>query len=863
MEPSGLDDLLTFWEEHKQLMDKQKIRELAKSERQLELEMEKARNESNEHILEIQESNMSPELKSSVIRNFQEGLDDKLKRIKNSHEERISAIKESQETRRDYLERGYANAWDVILKVQPTPSTPSLLATSNHVTNPFSNNKPQVALSRTTDFHGLWRLTKPFTCEIGWENVKGENRLLLKYKLQKRGAPEPANIPDPKRLRVETSANALQRTITFDEVYQGGHALHKYMIVEWPKASKQWYILKCEAHDKPFTRSPMRGAAIHLGSKSHGYKVASPGNVIETFGYLVTGCDQRMVEMNNLGVKEYYLNRDKASIQQGDEKTEAKRRRRKKNRATQASSLITNPKAFHIYYALWQGDNRMYPCLILGWDDQSKAELVGQLSSTGLFDDKSNMPPCYMYDSNKIVGWASGYEDGGPKVNLRTFPIMFLDAEFNVDWVPARHLSKFPLYRKRAPAHDSGFFHLARNWLAKKEGFASWQAREAEQGAQHNAPGLNNGSAGTNRDDDSEISDASNNSELEGSREIADDEDYLESETDSSSDGETEDMAGDEDLSEGRGPWAYGLHKGQGANTWPSKGHTPEETEHKQVDRGRVSEERSELRDGNSMAQTSVASETNNPSRNENRELHHTDLVPETDRVAIQQLLRELKTPFRPRSPYQYKEFLKKMAKAKAQSAAPSLPHGPPTASSSLAERASSTRMFSPLTTPNSAASPSAASGSTTNVAPPAGLATEPRTLLPPAHSEAPSRLPDFEVSLYSDGRTSSGKRPEAGPRLPLYYSADGKTMHVSGGADIDPAEFASCAQEPSDGNTMVVMWRKRGSGSGSVVKLIFDRERGSAALEASKVQARRFVAWLQRENPEIGVVDPGGMRSE
>jgi len=72
--------------------------------------------------------------------------------------------------------------------------------------------------------------------------------------------------------------------------------------------------------------------------------------------------------------------------------------------------------------------------MILGWDDQTKGGLQDNLASTGLLKKEASPPKCYIYGSSAvgdsrrsaIVGWAPGYEDGGPKVNERKFPVMFL-----------------------------------------------------------------------------------------------------------------------------------------------------------------------------------------------------------------------------------------------------------------------------------------------------------------------------------------------------------------------------------------------------------------------------------------------------
>ncbi len=71
--------------------------------------------------------------------------------------------------------------------------------------------------------------------------------------------------------------------------------------------------------------------------------------------------------------------------------------------------------------------------MILGWDDQKPGGLEHSLVDTGLLDRrKSNPPRCYVYKdmdsatNAAIVGWSPGFEDGGPMVRRRKFPVMFL-----------------------------------------------------------------------------------------------------------------------------------------------------------------------------------------------------------------------------------------------------------------------------------------------------------------------------------------------------------------------------------------------------------------------------------------------------
>ncbi|KAI0008366.1 hypothetical protein F4779DRAFT_587397 [Xylariaceae sp. FL0662B] len=142
------------------------------------------------------------------------------------------------------------------------------------------------------------------------------------------------------------------------------------------------------------------------------------------------------------------------------------------------SRRITHPKTFHVYHGRWS-DNLIYPVMVLSWDSQEAGGLNLRLVDTKLLKSNSEPPECYIYGHDMIVGWAPGYEDGGTRVHRRKFPVMFFDECQSVGWISARCLSKFPLYDKEVPENDDHPFNAARNWIARREGFPTWEAREA------------------------------------------------------------------------------------------------------------------------------------------------------------------------------------------------------------------------------------------------------------------------------------------------------------------------------------------------------------------------------------------------
>ncbi|KAI0880025.1 uncharacterized protein GGS22DRAFT_193719 [Annulohypoxylon maeteangense] len=328
-------------------------------------------------------------------------------------------------------------------------------------------------------------LCRPLSWNIQNKVIRGERRLIMHVQSRKRSAPASDEL-HPKRLRVDTSVNQIytpaptpssestnsppKRTITFDEVYQGGNANHKDTIVEWPTGSRQWYILKCEQHGLRFTKNSVQGAARHLNGNGHGCTDRNRDHAVRTLGYLVTDCNEDLAKLNNRVAEETYVKGHKQPFH-----------RLKKQR----TSGITHPKDFHIYYGRWKDGglgkvaDQIYPVMILGWDSQNGSGLKdGDLNATGLLKKKAKPPNCYTYDSRRITGWAPGYEDGGSKVRLRRFPVMFFDEAQTVGWFPARDLMKFPLNWRDVPGQPDHPFNAARRWIAEREGYKTWEDRE-------------------------------------------------------------------------------------------------------------------------------------------------------------------------------------------------------------------------------------------------------------------------------------------------------------------------------------------------------------------------------------------------
>jgi len=278
---------------------------------------------------------------------------------------------------------------------------------------------------------------------------------------------------NPKRPRVEDEASTetaldkspghrrqrSQRTISFNEVYQGGKPLYKHIIVEYPAQSGEYYILRCDQHGVHFNLNPLAGAAKHLHSAQHGHMSKERAQAVDLLGYRVIDCTNELLEKNNdmvkkafteEGYKPFNLNQlsksTRASLGYPPEPPSGPKpsTQRSDSQAPSTSNVnppppaniqskrsfpgITHPVQGQLYLSYWAVERRDYVVLILPWGELEPAGLSGTLAATGLL---SSTPRCYRLDpvTGEISGWANGYQDGGPNVHKREFPVFYFDGK--------------------------------------------------------------------------------------------------------------------------------------------------------------------------------------------------------------------------------------------------------------------------------------------------------------------------------------------------------------------------------------------------------------------------------------------------
>lgn len=254
----------------------------------------------------------------------------------------------------------------------------------------------------------------------------------------------------------------------FNDVYQNGNAKHKHTIIEYPKDSGSWYILRCDLHCH-FGRNPLQGAMKHLNGKRHGNLPKDGATAIEKLGIRVRNCDAEKAESNNLvfnraldaGYQPFRTKPDQLSHPEtGEQPGSAPDKASHDHRPTMprkqgAFEGFTDPAVGELYRVWYR--RAYYAVLMLPTGSFESVGMVGSIAETGL---AAHIPTCYLSNKQekKIHGWADDYKNGGSLIRQRKFPVMYLDGldvpldgKFGIpkgnlfSWVPARDLRPFNL----------------------------------------------------------------------------------------------------------------------------------------------------------------------------------------------------------------------------------------------------------------------------------------------------------------------------------------------------------------------------------------------------------------------------------
>lgn len=260
----------------------------------------------------------------------------------------------------------------------------------------------------------------------------------------------------------------------FDEVYQEGHAETKRIIVEHPKGTDLWYIIRCQDCPRDFKDSPLRTAGAHLHSSQHRCQLRDATHVVENFGIRVLDCNKELAEKNNDVARLAFRRQEDEALRAWKASEDSQAPRPPDDTAASGSRHgrrgggdIVSPTPGQIYLGYWGKAKKSWPVLSLPTANLEDVGVPETLKSLGLLE---KLPPCYRYDTTTTaLEWEEGFEDGGAKVAQRWFPVMFFDdgmefpSESDVAWLAAKDLDVLDI--ESAAASDVPHIRSVRAYL--------------------------------------------------------------------------------------------------------------------------------------------------------------------------------------------------------------------------------------------------------------------------------------------------------------------------------------------------------------------------------------------------------------
>lgn len=270
---------------------------------------------------------------------------------------------------------------------------------------------------------------------------------------------EEAELASPAQKQPNGVKGKQVKTINFNKVFQDGNAEYKHRIIEYPVDSGQWYILRCDEHYMHFGHSTLLIQAFrHLHSKSHGSQPQGTATAVRELGIRVQNCDASKAAQNNAAFAAalkggYQVLKGKPSLKEavsrsrlaaalrvthergrsgdGDNSEGEEAATQRIRSRSRPFNGITNPVAGELYLGRWR--SRWHAAIMLPIGSLETVGICGSIYDTRLI--KRHIPMCYARDSARtILGYAKGFEDGGPDAKNRRFPVMYFDDDQDVTY---------------------------------------------------------------------------------------------------------------------------------------------------------------------------------------------------------------------------------------------------------------------------------------------------------------------------------------------------------------------------------------------------------------------------------------------
>ncbi|KAI6450503.1 hypothetical protein MCOR16_007656 [Pyricularia oryzae] len=258
----------------------------------------------------------------------------------------------------------------------------------------------------------------------------------------------------------ETDANS--RTITMKEIRSDkayGKQRYHFIIQQ----DGNFWIAKCTEHGVHFGKNVKQGAAKHLNGKAHGLS-RHRDQVLRLLGYRITDCTEKLAKENNENFEAKLKNGYKPLnlIQHGkpdhvdvEEKVSSPKVTHQppepKKSLKPSTVSRTQPVAGDLWVGYIEREKVHYGVRILPLVADINDPFLLPVGRTPLWKkdtDLQDLPSCYIASGPDDIQWAPGYEDGGPRVEEREYPVFVFDGDETYDWISLANLEPFDLEKK-------------------------------------------------------------------------------------------------------------------------------------------------------------------------------------------------------------------------------------------------------------------------------------------------------------------------------------------------------------------------------------------------------------------------------
>ncbi|KAI6372898.1 hypothetical protein MCOR25_003584 [Pyricularia grisea] len=290
------------------------------------------------------------------------------------------------------------------------------------------------------------------------------------------------------------------RTITMEEIRgDKSHGEQRYHFIIQEGGS--FWIAKCTEHGVHFGENVKQGAAKHLNGRAHGLS-RRRDQVLRLLGFRITDCTEKLAKENNknfkaklkLGYKPLNLvQRGRHEQVHVEEVSQPKATHhlpeppnRKQEELTQNMQLSSVPTTQPVAGDLWVGyierEQVHYGVRILPLAEDLSDPGLLPVSRTPLWKKDagiSGLPSCYVASGTEDIQWAPGYEDGGPRVEEREYPVLVFDGAETYDWISSANLKPFNLVKKDEKVSR---WRKARDEYARLRGYKDYLHMQTDLG---------------------------------------------------------------------------------------------------------------------------------------------------------------------------------------------------------------------------------------------------------------------------------------------------------------------------------------------------------------------------------------------